>query len=42
MSEESPRPYYQDGRVTLHLGDALNVARRMPDTSVNCIVTSPP
>lgn len=42
MSEETPRPYYQDDQVTLYLGDALDVARRMPSTSVDCIVTSPP
>lgn len=35
-------PYYQDERVTLHLGDALSVAREMPPESVDCIVTSPP
>lgn len=34
--------YYQDDSVTLHLGDALEVARTLPDGSVDCIVTSPP
>ena len=34
--------YYQDESVTLHLGDALDVARTLPDASVDCIVTSPP
>lgn len=34
--------YFQDESVTLHLGDALEVARNMPDGSVDCIVTSPP
>ena len=34
--------YYQDESVTLHLGDALEVARTLPDESVNCVVTSPP
>ena len=34
--------YYQDESVTLHLGDALEVARTLPDGSVDCIVTSPP
>ena len=34
--------YYQDESVTLHLGDALEVARTLPDESVDCIVTSPP
>ena len=34
--------YYQDASVALHLGDSLDVARTMPDQSVDCIVTSPP
>ena len=34
--------YYQDEQVTLHLGDALEVAQGMEDGSVDCIVTSPP
>ena len=34
--------YYQDESVTLHLGDALDVARTLPDGSADCIVTSPP
>ena len=34
--------FYTDESVTLHHGDALEVARRMPDASVDCIVTSPP
>ena len=28
--------------MTLHLGDALDVARLLPSSSVDCIVTSPP
>lgn len=40
MSENTP--YYTDDTVTLWLGDALDVLRRMPEQSVNCIVTSPP
>lgn len=35
-------PYYQDDSVTLYHGKALEVARTMPDGSVDCIVTSPP
>lgn len=35
-------PYYEDDLVTLHHGDALNVARTLADESVACIVTSPP
>ena len=34
--------YYSDESVTLHLGDALEVAQSMDDGSVDCIVTSPP
>ncbi|MEV5770114.1 site-specific DNA-methyltransferase [Streptomyces antimycoticus] len=35
-------PYYQDEQVTLLLGDAREVLCTLPDTSVDCIVTSPP
>lgn len=35
-------PYYSDDRVTLHLGDALEVARELESGSADCIVTSPP
>ncbi len=34
--------YYSDDSVTLHLGDALEVARELPSGSADCIVTSPP
>ena len=34
--------YYEDDAITLHHGDALEVARTLPDESVDCIVTSPP
>lgn len=34
--------YYQDHHVTLHHGDSLDVARTLPNGSVDCIVTSPP
>lgn len=34
--------YFSDETVTLHLGDALEVARGLPAGSVDCIVTSPP
>ena len=33
---------WQDGPVTVHLGDALTVLREMPAESVHCVVTSPP
>ena len=35
-------PYYTDEQVTLYCGDALNALQTMPDTSVDCVVTSPP
>lgn len=35
-------PYYDDGMVTLHHGDALESAKLLPDGSVQTIVTSPP
>lgn len=34
--------YYQDDSVTLHHGDALDVAKALPAGGVDCIVTSPP
>jgi site-specific DNA-methyltransferase (cytosine-N4-specific) len=34
--------YYADAQVTLHLGDALDVARTLADGAADCIVTSPP
>lgn len=37
-----PAEYYRDEQVTLLLGDALETLRTLPDTSVDCIVTSPP
>lgn len=37
-----PNPYYQDEQVTLFHGDALDVACTLPDSSADCIVTSPP
>jgi DNA modification methylase len=34
--------YYADDQVTLHHGDALDVARELPAGAADCIVTSPP
>ncbi|GFG74468.1 DNA-methyltransferase [Mycobacterium botniense] len=34
--------YYSDDQVTLHLGDALDVARTLSDGAADCIITSPP
>lgn len=35
-------PYYSDDTVTLWHGDTLDVLRTLPDSSVDCCVTSPP
>ena len=35
-------PYYRDGSVCLWLGDARRVLEDMPESSVDCVVTSPP
>lgn len=35
-------PYFRDDSVTLYAGDALEVLTELPDTSVHCVVTSPP
>jgi len=34
--------YYHDEQITLYHGDALAIARQLPEDSVNCICTSPP
>jgi len=34
--------YYTDDHITLHLGDALDVARELPSGTADCICTSPP
>lgn len=36
------RVHYQDERVTLYHGDALEVLRELPDNSVDAVVTDPP
>jgi site-specific DNA-methyltransferase (adenine-specific) len=35
-------PIYQDGSVTLHRGDCLDVLRELPDNSVDAVITDPP
>lgn len=35
-------PYYSDSSVTIYLGDALDVLRELPPSSVDAVVTSPP
>lgn len=39
---EDMKVYLRDPDVTLYAGDALVVLRELPDTSVDCAVTSPP
>jgi site-specific DNA-methyltransferase (adenine-specific) len=34
--------YYEDESTTLHLGDCLDVMARIPDNSIDAIVTDPP
>jgi DNA modification methylase len=34
--------HYSDDQITLHHGESLDVLRGMPDTSIDCCVTSPP
>ena len=34
--------YYADEQITLHCGDALEVARSLGDGAADCVVTSPP
>lgn len=36
------KPYYDDGRLCVHNGDAVEVLKQLPDESVQCCVTSPP
>lgn len=35
-------PYYQDDYVTLYHGDATTTLDKLPEKSVDCIITSPP
>src|SRR4051794_12523128 len=35
-------PHYTDGRVTLWLGDCLDVLRQLDDASVDAVCTDPP
>lgn len=36
------KPYFDDGTVSLYLGDCLEVMRFVPDESVDAVVTDPP
>ena len=35
-------PYFDDGQVSLYLGDCLDVLAGIPDCSIDSIVTDPP
>jgi DNA modification methylase len=35
-------PYYEDGIVTVHHGDCIDVLRELPDASVDAVTTDPP
>lgn len=37
-----PKPYYKANDSILYHGNALDVLRRLPDESINCVITSPP
>ena len=36
------KPAYEDPLATLYQGDCRDVLRKLPDESVQCVVTSPP
>ncbi|MBN3458433.1 site-specific DNA-methyltransferase [Mycobacterium sp. DSM 3803] len=42
VSRQPIAPYFRDDHMTLYHGKALDVARDLPSSSVDCIVTSPP
>ena len=42
MLTPDPTPYYSDDSIVLHHGDCLEVLRRLPDASVDAVVTDPP
>jgi site-specific DNA-methyltransferase (cytosine-N4-specific) len=35
-------PYLRDADFTLYVGDVRDVLKSLPDSSVDCVVTSPP
>src|SRR5208337_3725792 len=35
-------PYYQDGNITLHSGDLMDVLPTLPENSVDMVCTDPP
>ncbi|AXB43671.1 DNA-methyltransferase [Amycolatopsis albispora] len=37
-----PQPYFHNHGITLYTGDATTVMARLPERSVDCVVTSPP
>lgn len=38
----APTPFFHEDMVTLYLGDAHSILSQLPDSIVDCIVTSPP
>ena len=45
MPRVAPKPYWQttDGQtVRLYQGDVIDILRRLPSSSIHCVVTSPP
>ena len=36
------KPYFDDGQVSLYVGDCLDVLAGLPDGSVDAVVTDPP
>ena len=38
----SAKPYYQDDRAALYLGDCLAVLRELPTASIDAVITDPP
>ena len=42
MTADLPPAHYDDGTVTIHHGDCLDVLTALPDNSVDAIVTDPP
>ncbi len=35
-------PYYRDNNITIYNGDVIETLKKLPNESVNCIITSPP
>ena len=42
VTQQLPKPYYQDKWVTIYHGDCREILPQIPDKSVNLVLTSPP